>query len=489
MGLDIISCPWMMPEPTAHRILQPGDLLLACGLTLLAYVHRIAFLCSNIDRDWPFTLFYQGDSLVFFHYARALLEGSLCDAGIPFHPPGFPYFLALIHLLAGAGPGAVEISHFKIKLLMAFVGSVPIGLLYLTVLPYLGRSVALLSTFLCLYHFGFYVLAIAPVSEGLYLALFLLSILLWSRFMDHPLAAGPAFRPGPVGRWAAPLLLGVILGLMTLTRAEGALVALLLVATGIGGWIVSLFRATKASGLSTYPSASPADLRPRSAARSLIPWMLVGLGFCMTLTPWTVRNAVVLSAVNETRPGHLEPLPTFVPVTLYGPLNLALANNLAADGTFSRDLLRSDGSSPYLDTTDPQHLEFLLHGHQTAWRFVRGHPGAFFRLVIQKWGIFFQALSLGWTQWNWPGGLSGLRRPVDIFAPYGATLSWFLLPVLLLGLIRGWRAGGSPRQWTLLTLLLTSCALGVAALFFGYVRQGLLLLPFWVTLVAAGRHQ
>ncbi|MBN1102788.1 MAG: hypothetical protein JXL84_05155 [Deltaproteobacteria bacterium] len=444
------------------------DLLIAFGLTCLAYVHRVAFLCSNVDRDWPFTLFYQGDSLAFFLHARALLEGTVFDGGIPFHPPGFPYFLALLHLLTGAGPGVMEISHFKIKLLLAVVGSLPVGLLYLTVLPYLGRSVALLSAFLCVYHFGLYVLAVAPVSEGLYLALLLLSILLWSRFLDHPLAASPSIPAGSPMRRIAPLLFGIVLALMTLTRAEGALVAMLLVGTGFGGCIGSRRRGR------------------HKAQADLAPWLLAAVGFCLTLAPWTVRNAVVLSAVNETRPAHLEPLPTFVPITLYGPLNLALANHSAADGTFSRDLLRPQDGGPHLNPTDPQHLEYLLHGHKIAWRFVRENPLAFARLVIKKWGVFFQALKLGWTQWNWPGGLSGIRRPVDVFVPCGNALPWRLAPLFGLGLLCCLGAGGQPRLWALLTIFLTACALAVSAVFFGYVRQGLLLLPLWFTLASAG---
>ncbi|MEW6667860.1 MAG: hypothetical protein AB1512_21835 [Thermodesulfobacteriota bacterium] len=486
MGQDIITCPRIMPTLTAHRTLQPMDLLLACGLTLLACVHRVAFLCSNIDRNWPFTLFYQGDSLAFFLHARALLEGGVFDGGIPFHPPGFPHFLALIHVLAGAGPEAVEISHFKIKLLLALVGSLPVGLLYLTVLPYLGRSVALLSAFLCVYHFGLYVLAVAPVSEGLYLVLLLVSILLWSHYMEHPLAARPPFRPGAVGRWAVPLLLGIILGLMALTRAEGVLVAILLVGIGIVGRVGSLLRIHRKSAHGREASPPSGGIFSSPGGRGIVPWILVAVGFCMTLLPWTVRNAVVLSDINETRPRHLEALPTFVPITIYGPLNLALANNIEADGTFSRDLLRSPDAAPRLDPTDPQHLVYLLHGHRIAWRFVQENPWAFARLVFRKWSIYFEALKLGWTQWDWPGGLSGIRRPVDIFVPYGNALPWRLTPLILVGLVCCLRAGEKPRRWAILAILLTGCGLAVTALFFGYVRQGLLLLPFWLTLAAAG---
>ncbi len=80
------------------------DLWWALGLTLLAWVHRLAFLRSNRDWSWPYTIFYEGDSETFFNYARALLKGQLYDNGIPFHPPGFAWVLAFVHTLVGAGP-------------------------------------------------------------------------------------------------------------------------------------------------------------------------------------------------------------------------------------------------------------------------------------------------------------------------------------------------------------------------------------------------
>ena len=81
-------------DAPAKRAPERTDLRLAAGLALLAWLHRLAFLSSNRDRAWPYTVFYEGDSRTFFEYARALLAGRLHDSGIPFHPPGFPGFLA-----------------------------------------------------------------------------------------------------------------------------------------------------------------------------------------------------------------------------------------------------------------------------------------------------------------------------------------------------------------------------------------------------------
>ncbi|HEX6902257.1 MAG TPA: glycosyltransferase family 39 protein [Thermoanaerobaculia bacterium] len=435
-------------------VARTRDFWWALGLTLLAWLHRLAFLRSNRDWSWPYTIFYEGDSEVFFDYARALLNDRLYDNGIPFHPPGFAWVLAVVHTLAGAGPGETRVPYVAVKVITALIGSLPVGLLYLLVKPYLGRAVALIAALLCAWSFGLYVIGVAPVSEGTYLTLLMLCLLLWTRRFEHPLAA-PDVRPGG---WKSAVGLGLLLGFLSLTRAEGVAVAALLVGVG----------------------ALP---RP---GRTWRPWLLVILGWTLAVAPWTVRNAVHLSQMNERLAGQLaEPLPTFVPLTIYGPVNLALANNPQADGTFSRDFLASRAHSGVLDLTDPQHLEFILHGDRIAREWIFANPGAFARLVLRKWGLYFSAWKLGWTQWDWPGGLNGPRRPVDVFTP-DSNAGWGLgLPLAVLGLLCCLLTPGPPRRWALFVLLLTCVGLATTGLFFGYVRQGLLALPFWLTLTAA----
>jgi hypothetical protein len=59
------------------------------------------------------------------------------------------------------------------------------------------------------------------------------------------------------------------------------------------------------------------------------------------------------------------------------------------------------------------------------------------------------------------------------------------LPQAILGLICCLMTPGGPRRWAVLVLLLTLAGMITTGLFFGYVRLGLLLLPFWLTLAAA----
>ena len=421
------------------------DLWIGAGLTLLAWVHRLIFLRSNRDFSWPYTFFYEGDAETFYSYARALLEGRLYDEGVPFHPPGFAWFLALVHTLLGAGEAGAQVPHVAVKSIMALLGSVAIGLLYLLVRPYLGRTVALTAALLGVYHFGLYVLSIAPVTESLYLVLLLLALLIWTRRFEHPLSIEE--KPGG-SLWS--LGLGLLLGALALTRAEGALIAVLLIGIGLLG------------------------ARKR-------PWALVALGWVLVVAPWTIRNAVRLEEVNEK---YAADLPTFVPLTLYGPINLALANNPLAEGSFSRAWLSSQAQNPGLDLRDPQHVEFLLHGDRMAWDWARENPADFVLLVGKKWKLVSEAWTLGWTQWDWPGGLTGKRRPVDAFVPDSKIGYWIGAPLALLGLMLCLVKPGTPRRWAWVVLLLTAGLLMTTGLFFGYVRLGLLFLPFWLTFVS-----
>ncbi len=436
-----------------------ADLWIALSLTLLAWAHRLAFLVSNRDRTWPFTIFYEGDSETFFRYARALLAGEMYDDGIPFHPPGFAWLLAGLHTLLGAGAADAQVPFFALKAALALIGSASIGLLYAVAHTYVGRMAALGGALLSLYSFGLYVIHLAPVTEGTWGTLLLLTLWIWTRRLEHPLAA-----PGAAaGSWREGLGLGCLLGFLALVRAEGILVAALLLGVGfLGVWTA----------------------RRSPNAPSPLPWGIALLGAFLVVAPWTIRNAVRLSAVNAHQ-GAAEPLPTFVPITIYGPINLALANHAGADGTFSRSLMASANSSGVLDLENPEHLAFLLHGDRMAWDWIRQNPEAFGRLVLRKWARFFGALRLGWTQWNQPGGLAGTRGSVDVFLPDGSGALPITAPLALLGLAFCLASKGGPRRWALVVLLLTGVGLVATGLFFGYARQGLLYLPLWNVLIAS----
>jgi len=440
-------------------------------LTALAWIHRSAFLLANRDRAWGFSIFYEGDAERFHLFARAILAGTPYDGGVPFHPPGFPYLLAGIHALVGAGHPNATVPHLAVKLILALIGSLPVGLIYLLARPYLGRTAAFVTALLSLYSFGLYVISVTPGSEGLYLTLLLTALLLWSRASAHPLSAPGA--PAHGSRWVH-LVVGMVLGALTLVRAEGLLVCGLLWATGLAG------------GLRDRAGSQP------TLARRLRPWLLVAVGWLIAVAPWTVRNGIRLAEINRTLgPELAEKLPTVVPITLYGPLNLALANQAGASGGFvpiwSGPAGRQvDMGGGQLGLRDPEHLHLVLHGDAVAWEWIRANPGAFARLVGRKWGLLLESLKLGWTQWNLPGGLRGLRRPIDLFVPHTVLGLGLLAPLLVAGFAALAVRGGSGRRWALLVGMLTGGTLLTTALFFGYARAGVVMLPLWLSLIAGG---
>ncbi len=463
----------------------------ALALTLLAWIHRLAFLFSNRDRTWGFSIFYEGDAERFHLFARSILAGKAYDGGVPFHPPGFPYLLAGIHTLLGAGRPDAVVPHLGVKIVMALLGSLPIGLLFLLVQPYLGRPAALLAALLSLYSFGLYVVSVTPVSEGPYLTLLLAALLVWSRATEHPLAA-PGLRTRRSRRWY--VVLGLLLGALTLVRAEGLLVAGVLAGVGCAG-------ALRAEDSSDAVRRDAAGHGHRGGGRSpfatglarrLAPWGLVAAGWLVAVAPWSVRNAIRLAEINRTLgPELAEPLPEFVPITLYGPLNLALANHAGADGGFTPVWTdpaggRVDLGGGQLALRDPAHLRLVLHGDAIAWAWIRTHPAAFGQLVLHKWGLLFESLKLGWTQWDLPGGLRGLRRPVDLFVPHSRLTLWLLAPLLLVGWGLLFARRGPQRRWALVVALLTAATMLTTALFYGYARAGVVMLPLWLSLVPPG---
>jgi hypothetical protein len=430
----------------------------------LAALLRVLFVFSGTDRSWPYTVFYEGDSETFFRFARALLAGEVYDGGIPFHPPGFAFLLAGLQVVVGAGAANAAVPHLAIKLILAVVvGGGSVALLYLAASAALGRAVGVVAALLAAAHFGLYVLAVAPVGDGLFQLLLLAAVVLVMRRKREGAGEGEPPKGGRV------LLLGAVWGAMALTRAEGILLGALVVGFGaLLGW-------REAGGASHA-----------ARWRLLRGWASVALVAAAVVLPWTVRNAVRLAQAERRLAGGLaEPLPRFVPVTLYGPLNLALANHDGADGSFSRALLPDRENSGQLRLTDPEQLRFLLHGGTIAGQWIRTHPGGFLRLVGRKWGLYAGALRLGWTQWNLPGGLTGVRRPVDLFVPEGRAALVFWVPALAFGCLLVARGGRRARRWLFLVALLTLASLVVVALFFGYARLGLLLLPLWMSLAAA----
>ncbi|MCB1049448.1 MAG: hypothetical protein KDC71_02530 [Acidobacteria bacterium] len=405
-----------------------------------AFSIRICFLLSNQDRAWPFSIFYYGDSRHFYEQALNVLTGKQLENGIPFHPPAFPVVLAGLYRLVGANIETGAVSHLAVKVFLALINSFSVGFLAQTLKPFFNPRIIVISCTLFTLHFGYSVLAIAPVSEGLYLTL--LMFCLWQTAQFWSNRAAPPY--------AQEILRCLVLGTLPLLRAE------------------SLFWVT---GLWILPWIPV--LRSKQFRRAL-----VSMVFFLPVGFWTLRNYQSLHRINQTQ-SYSEPLPQWVPLTLYGPLNLALANHPGADGRFSPSLL---SASDHLDLNNPQHLELLLHGQKPALHFIGNHPIDFLNLVLNKWALTLRVFNLGYGQTNFPNGLTGIRNPVDIFV---GNKGWGLLslPLFFWGI---WQTRKNPKtkQWFAFTIFQSLYFLAITAFFFGYTRQGLLFFWAWLPFLA-----
>ncbi|MBD3163158.1 MAG: hypothetical protein GF346_11965, partial [Candidatus Eisenbacteria bacterium] len=179
------------------------------------------------------------------------------------------------------------IRHGLLRGLLGIAGALVAPMVYRLLRDRSGRDAAFAAGLLCAFSFGLDVIATAATSEGLYLLL-LLGMLLTAR--EEPTVSRLGIARG--------FGLGVLGGLLALTRSEGILLALLIPLV----WVAPLLRR-----------------HPGRAARRLA---FVAVGIALVLAPWTIRNAIRLSDWNETIGRRIgTTLPTFVPLTAYGPLN------------------------------------------------------------------------------------------------------------------------------------------------------------------------
>lgn len=428
------------------------------ALTALAAVHRLFFLWSFEDRSWPFSIFYFGDTRIFFEHALDLLRGVLHQEGIPFRPPLFPWVLAGVYAFVGADPATAAVPHLAVRTVFALLSSLAPGLLFLLVQPYVGVRVALAFALPWVWFFGALVLAVAPVGEGVYLVALLAVLNLWVRLVPSP--AGST-ESGRRHRWWGGLLVGGGIGVLHLLRAEAVVIGLGLLA--LTCW----------------------SLR-KAGIRVGVGWATaLACGWGMVLAPWAWIHWRHLTRANETL-ALAEPLPTVVPVSLYGPLNLALANHEGADGRFSVELLEGLGASGRLDLGNPRLLDLVLRGDRRAWEWASAHPDAAVALVASKWQWALRAGRLGWGSRNWPGGLEGRREPVDVFVP-SSRWGWAVwAPFAILGTIALWRRGPWPRRVLLIAGIAALAPAVAITLFFGYVRQALLWMPFALGFAGVG---
>jgi hypothetical protein len=446
--------------PARHSLLSGEGLAPFLLVVAAAWLARILFLLRQADAHAPTSLLYWGDTQVYVQSALAMIHGIPYDSGIPFHPPGFSALVAFLMHLTGVPASPAAWDAFALRALLALLGSLSVGVLFVLTRRIFGAGIALATAPLAIFSFGHYVQSTAVNAEST----FLLLVLVVALGMTEMAAPRPA-RPSP--RAVHPLLLAAIVGALSgaaaLMRPEFLLTGLLSLAAlaGIGRGRVW-----------------------RPAGVFLAAALLV-------LIPWTVRCYRALDAVDRANAERLpRPLPRLVLVSAGGPINFATANNDHASGAFDTRLIERlvpGRAGLALDVAHAEVNRLYIDGYRIGFEWMARHPGKAIALLARKAGLASEALALGYLQGDVPSGLRGERRPVDQFVPRAKGFLWVQLALCLLG---AWRLrlvlrDPTRRRAALFLAPHALATLAVILAYFGYVRFGMLLAPiFWILLGA-----
>lgn len=168
-----------------------------------------------------------------------------------FRPPGYPFLLAGVYAVAGHTAPAIG------RLVGGFLGTLAVGLMGLISLRLWGRRVALVALWIGAIAPPLVVLSTALISEALFVPIVL----------GATLTALEARGSDGRHRYSWAVATGVLLGLSALTRTNGLIMLLPFALAFVPG-------------------------RPRRP-RGWTPAGVMVAAACLTIAPWTIRNALV----------------------------------------------------------------------------------------------------------------------------------------------------------------------------------------------------
>jgi 4-amino-4-deoxy-L-arabinose transferase-like glycosyltransferase len=352
-------------------------------ILLLALLLRVGYVAATPD------MALVNDATDYDKIAASIARGEgypeLRGRPTAFRPPGYPLLLAGTYTLAGARDEAREQRVPVARALGVGLGTLVVALLGLVATQLWGRTVGLIAMGLGAIYVPLITVGGAVMSETLFAALLLGAL------------AAALQRRRSVHTWRWVIAAGVLTGLAGLTRPN-AMVLLLPLAVAV--WTV----------------------RPRLSPRALVaPAALVAVAL-LTVSPWTIRNAIVLD--------HFIPFSTQPGSALAGTYN---------------DESRTDRENP-ASWRSIKHIDAYLHLWRnlhrlpepavedelaaSARRFIREHPG--------------YVATVAW--WN-------TRRMLDL-----AGVGWWRHTAATISIRRGWADAGVYCFWVFALLAVVGAA-------------------------------
>lgn len=510
------------PAPAAPAMERPT--LVAGALFALAVALRLWRRATVGSPAAPFDPAYPGDSALWIDWAAAIRAGVPYELDLPLHPPGTAYLAAML----GGDPWALRV-------VWCLLGAAVVPVAWLAIRRAVGPRAALVAGLLMAASTSLILLSTSIDSEAPYLLLVAAS--LW-------LGPDGAETKPAAGRLA---LWGALNGLACLFRVEHALFAALLWFWLASRWLrrgdpaAAVARRTAlAAGVAAVvllpwhvkawqsvarlnrepPVLAPAEAAAYAAVEArtaYLPWEEGARRWRDELPAFARRPAALFVAATAAHRGRhavgdaevaaLEeafgatprPLPERFFVSIYGPLNFALAHDDATGGRFSTRRLElppplAGGADRYppelvgglpppeLALSYPPHLALVLDGYRVGARWILEHPAQFLRDSGRKLAYFWEGAASGLGPTGFPAGLAAPRR-VDVAAhrPGAVAVVWQLaiLALAATGARRAGRLRALAPWWIYLASKLVA-----TVLFFGYARQGALAAPVVALLVA-----